>query len=599
MSTPSPTVPVGAVVTVAITAAGKPIDSSYQVVSIDVWTGVNKLPKARLVISDGTPESATFAISETASFIPGAALTIALGYDGGQSQLFEGVVYQQGLQVTRQGPSRLVVDAAGLAMGMTLARKNAIFENMTDSQVMQKLAADAGLSAKVDATAAVQPSVVQFYSTDWDLLLIRAQVNGMVVTTAGSALTVAAPDTARAPVLALTYGESILDFRADMDATTQYTADAIQSFAWDPATQALVAGGKASASVTAPGNLTPDELAKVFKVKQYVQQTGAALDKAGLTAWSSAELLKTRLAKIRGEVRFQGSALATPGAMVTLAGLGDRFNGNAYLSAVHQSYRAGWWTTSATIGLSPDWFAATAPQVNAPPASGQLPGAANLQTAIVLKTDADPDGEFRVQVKLPLLQAGTVGVWARLGSPYASDKFGAMFYPEVGDEVVVAFMNGDPRFPVIVGALYSKKRPPPATPDAKNSSKTIMTRAKLKIEFFDEEQALEISTEKKHRIRLDDKNGNLLIKDANGNSITLEAGGITIDSVGKVAINAKTDIALSAGGKLSLTGKAGVSIAGLSIAAKADTSFEAQGNAGAKLVSSAIVTIQGSLVKIN
>ncbi|MGS0742602.1 phage baseplate assembly protein V [Glaciimonas sp. GG7] len=164
-----------------------------------------------------------------------------------------------------------------------------------------------------------------------------------------------------------------------------------------------------------------------------------------MTAWSSAELLMTRLAKIRGEVSFQGCALAVVGSMVTLDGLGDRFNGAAYVSGVRQHSALGLWTTTIEIGLSPQWFAATAPRIAAPGASGQLPAAANLQTGIVLKTDADPEGEFRVQVSLPLMQAGTLGLWARLGSFYASNGFGAEFYPEIGDEVVVAFMNGDPR----------------------------------------------------------------------------------------------------------------------------------------------------------
>lgn len=599
MSAPSPVQSAGAMVSVDIQAGGKPIDSSYQVISIDVWSGVNRIPKARLVISDGTPETAAFPISDGSAFSPGAQITIALGYDGAPAQVFSGVVYQQGVQAGRDTPSCLIVDAADRAMVMTLARNNAIFEKMSDVDVMKKLVGAAGLKPQIDGSTPVQPAVVQFYSTDWDLLLIRAQVNGMVVVAADGAVKVAPPDTGKAPRLTLTYGQSIIDFRADMDASTQYAASAIQSVAWDPATQALLASGTASTGVTAPGNLSPDTLAAVFGVKQYRQQSAGPLDKAGLTAWSSAELLKTRLAKIRGEVRYQGSTLAAVGDMVTLAGLGARFNGNAYVSAMHHRMEDGWWTSTATIGLSPDWFADTAPRVNAPGAGGLLPAASNLQTGVVLRTDGDPEGEFRVQVSLPLLQAGALGVWARLGGPYASDKFGAVFYPEAGDEVVVAFMDGDPRAPVIVGSLYSKKRPPPVTPDPKNASKTIMTRARLRIDFFDEEQALEISTDKKHSIRLDDKNGVLTIRDAKGNSIRMEAGGITLDSVGKVTINAKTDIALAAQGTLSLSGKAGVTLTGLSISAKADTTFEAQGSASAKLASSGMLTVQGALVKIN
>ncbi len=599
MTAPSPTQLAGSDVSVSIMANGKALDTAYQVISIDVWTGVNKLPKARLVISDGSPWERTFAISETTALIPGATLKISLGYDLNETSIFSGVIYRQGLDVSQDGPSRLIVEAADLAMAMTLARKNAIFEDMTDSQVMTKLIGQAGLKAKVTATTTVQPSIVQFYSSDWDLMLIRAQINGMVAVVSDAAVTVAPPDTSLAPVLTLTYGDSILDFRADMDASTQYTAAAIQSFAWDPASQEVLASGQASTNVESPGNLSSDTLAKVFGIKNFTQQTGGTLEMSDLTAWSSAELLKTRLAKIRGEIRFQGNALATPGCMVTLAGLGDRFNGAAYVSGVHQHAALGLWSTSIEIGLSPQWFSTTAPNIAAPGASGLLPAAANLQTGIVLKTDADPDGEYRVQVKLPLLQAGTLGLWARLGSFYASNGFGAEFFPEVGDEVVVAFMNGDPRFPVIVGSLYSKKNPPPVPPDAKNNQKSIVTRSKLRIDFFEEDQAVEVSTPHGQSVRLDDTAKTVTIKDRNGNSVTLAEGGITIDSATKISMTAKTDISVSAQGKLSLTGTGGVTIDGLTINAKADTSFSAQGSADAKLTSSGLVTVQGSLVKIN
>ncbi|WP_066796759.1 type VI secretion system tip protein VgrG [Sphingomonas soli] len=599
MTAPSPNQTAGALVAIKITANGSELDHAYQVISIDIWTGVNKLPQARIVISDGSPSDATFPISETEQLIPGKLVKIALGYDNQDVEVFSGVIYRQGLQVTQDGPSRLVVEATDKAMAMTLARKNAIFEKMTDSDVIKKLISEANLTADVTATSPAQPSIVQYYASDWDLMLIRAQLNGLVVIVSDGKVTVAPPDPSKAPVLTLAYGDSILDFRAAIDASTQYTAGAIQSYAWDPATQKLAVSGQASASENDLGNMTSDELAKVFGIAQYPQQTAGTLQEADLTDWSSAELLKARLAKIRGEIRFQGSALATPGCTVELEGLGDRFNGTAYISAVHQQVTNGTWMTHAEIGLSPQWFAAVAPEIAAPGAGGLLPPVANLQTGIVLKTDGDPDGEFRVQIQLPLLQAGTLGVWARLGSFYASNKVGAEFYPEINDEVVVAFMNGDPRFPVIVGSLFSKKNPPPVTPDAKNDQKAIVTKSGLRIDFFETDKIVEISTPAKQSVRLDDKAGEIIITDKAGSKITMASSGVTVDSAAKITLNAKTDIALTAQGKVAIKGTAGVDISGLTIKANADTSFAAQGSAEAKLTSSGMVTVQGSLVKIN
>lgn len=561
MAAPSPVQLATSIPVFTITAGGQPLVSTIQVVSIDVWTGVNKLPKVRLVVSDGSAADETFPISETAALIPGALLTVALGYGASQTPVFSGVIYRQGLDVTNNGPSRLVVEATDQAMVMTLARQNAIFQNVTDSQVCTQLISGAGLTPAVTATTTTHEAIVQYYATGWDLLVIRAQASGMAVTVDNGTVTVTPPSTSGSPVLTLTYGQSILDFQADMDASTQFTPSAIQSFAWNPATQALATSGSASASVSTPGNLSSATLAAVFNVATYTQQSAGALQTAELTQWSSAELLKTQLAKIRGKVRFQGSALVTPGTMVTLAGLGDRFNGNAYVSGVHHCLSEGLWRTTAEIGLSPAWFAAVAPNVPAPGASGQLPPIANLQTGIVKQIDQDPDGEFRVLVTLPLLQAaGGLGIWARFGAFYASNGVGVNFYPEIGDEAVVAFMNGDPRYPVYLGSLYSKMKPPPFPPQTPNNIKSIMSKSKMHIDFVENTQEINIITPANQSVRINDSANSIVLTDANGNTVTMNASGVTINSASDIKLTATGSITLSAQNALSATGTASVKI---------------------------------------
>lgn len=577
MTAPSPTQLATTIVSYTITANGAALPSTFQVLAVDVWTGVNKLPKARLVISDGSAAEENFPITDSDTLKPGAQITISFGYQGQETQVFSGVVYRQGLQATINGPSRLVVEATDKAMVMTLARQNAVFQNVTDSQVCQQLISAAGLTPKVTATTTVHQTIVQYYASAWDLMVLRAQASSMVVTVDGGEVTVAPPSTSGSPVLTLTYGQSLLDFRGDMDASTQLTPGAIQSFAWDPAVQQLAQSEQAQADVDTPGNISSEELAQVFNVQAYLQQTAGAMQAAELTQWSSAELVKAKLAKIRGEARFQGSALAKVGCLVTLAGLGDRFNGDAYVSGVHHRFADGLWRTTTEIGLSPDWFAQTAPAVTAAGASGQLPAANNLQTGTVQAIANDPDGEFRVLVILPLLQAAQgVGVWARFGSYYASQGVGSCFYPEVGDEVVVAFLSGDPRYPVVLGSLYSKKNPPPQTPEAGNNIKTLVSRSKLRIDFFEDKNTVQVLTPKKQSVVLNDQDQSVTLSDMNGNSITLNSSGIAIKSA--------SDITISATG---------------SIKVSADAALSASGTSSAKLTSTGVVQVKGATVALN
>jgi uncharacterized protein involved in type VI secretion and phage assembly len=351
--------------------------------------------------------------------------------------------------------------------------------------------------------------------------------------------------------------------------------------------------------VTEQGNISSADLAKVFDVKKFPQQTGAAIEKTALKDWSSAELLKSKLSKIRGHVRFQGSALAQIGKTIELAGLGTRFNGNAFISGIHHVIADGRWLTTAYFGLSAEWFAAETPEIAAPDASGQLPAIKGLQTGIVKKVAKDPGGEFRVFVSLPLLQDDAKGVWARLGMFYASNQVGAVFYPEIGDEVVVGFMNEDPRYAVILASVYSKKLSPPIQPDEKNTKKTLVTRSKMEISFDEESKIIEIKTPGNHSIKLDDKGKAITIKDSNGNTVSLSKSGITLDSASHVTMTAKGNITVEAEGNLKLKAAANVTTEGLQISHKAQTKFSAQGTAQAEVTASGILTLRGALVKIN
>lgn len=459
MAAPSPTDGAGGLTTFAITANGAPLPDSFQVMSIEVWHELDRLPKVRLIIADGSPADQTFPISESSTLIPGVALTVALGYDYGVTTVFSGVIHRQGLEIAADGVSRLVVEATDRAMVMTLTRGNAVFQNMTDSAICQALIGAAGLTAKVESTAVTHEAIVQYDASAWDLLVMRAQASGMGVSVDGGVVTVAAPNTAAAPVLALTYGQSILDLRIEMDASTQIAASAVETVAWDPVSQTLAAGATPVSSIQTPGNLSSTTLAQVFAVAPVLQQTGGDLTIDELSAWGDAKLQRGQLSKIRGQIRFQGNALAKVGCMVSLDGLGARFDGAAYVSAVRHSLGEGLWTTTVEVGRDAAWFAATAPRIAAPGAAGLLPPVAGLQSGTVRQVDGDPQGDYRVLVQVPLLQSND-GIWARLG-PFAA---AGDAWPKVGDEVVLGFLNNDPRYPVILGSLYSRTNPPPGLP---------------------------------------------------------------------------------------------------------------------------------------
>jgi uncharacterized protein involved in type VI secretion and phage assembly len=237
--------------------------------------------------------------------------------------------------------------------------------------------------------------------------------------------------------------------------------------------------------------------------------------------------------------------------------------------------------------------------VVAPPASGLLPGIGGLQIGVVLKLDGDPLNAQRIQISLPVTQAQTQGVWARLIQGYASNGFGAFFLPEVGDEVIVGFLNDDPCHPVVIGAVYSANHVPPYAIEAANDTKAIVTRARHVIAFDEKNKTVTITTPGKNKVVFDDTAQSILLQDQHNNSVKLSEAGIACDSPYDITLTAQGSIRMSANVSIELTAQADVKAAGLNVQCEAQVGFTGKGGATAELSAAGQTTVQGAMVMIN
>ena len=596
MSPSSPLLGTEAVVSVRITADGAPVDDSYELRSVDTWNVVNKVPRARLVFSDGDMPQSEFPVSDAATFKPGAAVDVSAGYGDDRTSIFSGIVVRHSIEISGDNDAKLVVELADKAIKMTVARKTAVSEKTKDSDVLSALVGAHGLQSDVSATDTEHEAIVQFDATDWDTLLTRAEMNGLVVITDAGKVSVKPPETSGQAALLVTYGVDLIHFRSEMDVVTQYAST--KSRAWDSAQQQLVEATAQSVAGTGVGDLDSQTLAEVHGSGTFERVTGGFVQKEDLTAWSKAEMLRSSLARICGQVTFQGSALAKTGTLLSLKGVGNRFSGDVFIGGVHHTIADGNWLTEVDFGLPAGWHAQQRPSAFAP-AAGHLPPIKGLQTGVVKKIDQDPSGAYRVEVTLPLVEGNPNSVWARLANPYSSNAVGMTFYPEIGDEVIVGFMNEDPRFAVILGSVYSSKFAPPYPPDDKNKIKGLKTKSKMELTFDDEDKIITLKTPGGHVLVMDDKQGSISITDSNKNSMVFGKEGITIDSASKIALTAKTDITITATGNVSVKATQNATCEGLKIDLKAQTTLSAQGQASAELKASGPVTVQGAIVQIN
>ena len=592
----SPSILGSGIVTFTVSSNGQSVDSTVRVISITVQKRINMIPVAHIVLADGDMPQQDFPLSNSDDFKPGATIKIDAGYGQEEATIFEGIVIKHGVSISGNNLSKLVVECRDKAVGMTIDRRNANYVDLKDSDIITKLIGNSGLSSDVTATTTSFGELVQYYCTDWDFMLARAEVNGMLVLVEAGKVTVEEPDTDTKPKLKVTYGEELMEFEAHVDARGQLAS--VKSVSWDPRTQAAIEDEATPTTLNEQGDLDSKTLAKVVGPTSYRMQTSATLAKGTLKSWAEARQVKAGLARIRGRMKFQGSAMASLGKLIELEGVGNRLSGKVFVSSVRHRIAAGDWFTEVEFGLTPEWFTERH-DVAAPLASGWSAGVRGLHIGVVKKLDANPDGEPMIQVSVPVLQAETEGVWARLTKFYGSDGVGAFFVPEIGDEVILGYLNGDPSSPVILGSVYSSKRKPPYELTAENNTKAIVTKSELRVEFDDEKKVISITTPAENKIVISDDGKSILLEDQNNNKAELSASGIVLDSPKDISISAKGKITLNAVGEVSISSKADVKTAGLNINNTANVGFVAKGNATAELSASGQTTVKGAMVMIN
>jgi uncharacterized protein involved in type VI secretion and phage assembly len=155
--------------------------------------------------------------------------------------------------------------------------------------------------------------------------------------------------------------------------------------------------------------------------------------------------------------------------------------------------------------------------------------------------EVENDDECRVKLRYPWFDSGTVSDWCRVAQLYAGNGYGSCFVPEKGDEVLVAFVHGDMRFPIVLGGLYNGVDKPPTARTQGRDQKLIRTKHGHQLLFDDQgsQAAVRVTSAAGHVVELDDKGNAIRIQAAAGASVSISAdGGITLSSKAEVTLSA-------------------------------------------------------------
>lgn len=527
--------------TATISKEGSPLDPQVQVVAIDVEKEVDRIPRAQILVMDGSPLG-EFPVSDSDFFAPGAKIKIQLRREGEPDvTVFEGIAVRQRIELAERR-SLLCIELRDRAIALTHPRRSIVHRDKADHDIIQSMLGDAGLSKgkEFPGKSPQHVELVQHQATNWDFLLSRADACGLAVVVDDAVVSLLPFGKSSGTQHKVQYGiDEMYAFEAELDATRQVPS--LEARGWDIQKLEPTQAHAASELKLGQGNAQPEALAKSLGIgPMFLAHAAPFHGEDEIQAWADARLARSRLALLRGRLALPGRPEIKPLDEVELAGFGERFNGTALVTAVRQSVTSAGWRTDLQLGLSPEWFCER-PQVESPRAAGLLPPVSGLQLGIVQAFADDDTDQYRVKVLLPGLSEDSKesGVWTRIATPDAGPKRGFFFPPEPGDEVVVGFLGDDPRQPILLGGLFGQKNQAPFTPDEKNEMRAIASRSDTRIEFFDGDKAsLTLKTAKGNVVVLDDDSESIELKDKHGNVIRMDSKGVTITSAADLTIDA-------------------------------------------------------------
>jgi phage protein D/phage baseplate assembly protein gpV len=476
-------------------------------------------------------------------------------------------------------------------------RMTTSYQAVAASDVAQRVARRAGLATgEIQATSVVHDHIGQSNQNDWDFLGGLARVVGYEVAVSDGKLHFRPPKQASAAPgdgnltqedpLKLLLGSNLLRLRSSITSAGQVPE--VEARGWDFMAKRSLSSKAAAKTVAAEAGVKPADLARTFSAPPLVTSFPPMSRQPDVEARASAvaEEVASSFAELEGVAR--GNPKLKAGTAVHLGLVGQPFDGKYVLTGCRHRYdRYEGYTTSFTVSGRNDRSLLALTGTG----SGDAPEGVDGAVIGLVDDVADPEGQCRVRLRFPSLSEDYVSDWARTVQAGAGAKRGLVVVPEVGDEVLVAFDQGDVRRPYVLGGLYNGKDAPDLgrfglLDSGKHSVDTrrFVSRKGHSITFSD--------ADGKEKVVISSSDGKLLVE------LDIASSTIRVTSGGKVEVSADTDATIEAKGRLTLKGNQVQVEAQSQLGVKGSmVSLEAQANLEAK--ASGNVSVRGALIQLN
>lgn len=521
-------------VSVKVEINGKEVTSNQGgLISLVVTKGINKLPSASLIFSKKCHDKK----SASDDFPLGGKITIKIGYDLKPDVIFKGLIIRQSGQLMTNKPGIIELECKDPCIHLTLknnSHNHPIGNEDNDTDIAKSIlngykseGIEVGDFPKLEKRN--QENRIQHETSDWDFLGLLAEANQCRFVIDEGKYSWIDTKISKKSSFTATMNLNIIEIQTDNDAR-KGTVDIHVKY-WDSVKQQLITEivqekkGEKKSGFTLTENVTMNGF-----------DTFAAKEIANKMASDNIQSV------IRARVKVKGVDLA-PGQYLTLQEVNPELDKDHFISAVTHQVNNGSWTTDIQIGLDKEPYSDKIKK-EVPVTPEGNPAMKGLQIGVVTALEKDQQaGDHRIKVRIPQVtrpdKGEDSGFWVRLSSLYAGNQRGFVFRPEIGDEVVLGFINEDPGNPVLLGSLHSNKNPAPYPATDKNLQKGFKAKGEMELIFDDDKKSVEIKTKKGLSILMDESTEKIVLKDNHKNMITMSSSGIEMKSDGTITIEGK------------------------------------------------------------
>lgn len=477
-----------------------------------------------------------------------------------QDTLIQGEITAIETSFNEKSQAPVIVRGYDVSHRLYRGHYNRSFQNMTDSDIVQKIAKEVGISTgKIEDTKIPHEYVFQSNQNNMEFLRERATRQGFELYIQDGKIYFRKPKSDTD--LKLKWLEEIHSFRVRVTSAEQVKEVEVRG--WDYSNKRpIVATKKKPELITetknGTGSETNDNFNKLPTPKMVVVDKPVFNPKeADVIAQALCNELGGQF--VYADAKAEGNTEIRAGRVVELEEIGQH-DGKYYITETRHLYQERVYTTEFSVrGLrGGDLLSILSPQTHLKPGQTSLVG--------IVTDNEDPEGWGRVKVKFPTLTEEHASQWARVVSMGAGNKRGFDCLPEINDEVLVLFEHGDIHRPYVIGGVWNGEDSPPesimnSVKDGLVRLRSFNTRTGHQLQFVEEDKensktGICITTNGGHKIQLNDSEKFIEIKTSKGHKLKMsdKDSSINLSSIGNLKIEAKGNIDINATGVITVQG---------------------------------------------